>query len=84
MKKKIFPVIIEDLSEAEQAGYSITLPELHGSIVMGANYDELAKGLEMTYSDEQMECPEALLQSIKTYIEEIENGKYSRTCICRQ
>jgi hypothetical protein len=84
MKKEFFPIIIEDLSDSEHKGYAITFPEMHGSIVMGDNYEEIAKGVEMTFKDEQMKCPVSLLQGIKDYIEKLERNKNGRTLVRSQ
>ena len=84
MKKEFFPIIIEDLSESEQKGYAITFPELHGSVIAGASYTELAKGITMTFEDEKMKCPVSLLQRIKIYIEKLERNKHERTFACNK
>jgi predicted RNase H-like HicB family nuclease len=75
MKKEFFTIIIENLFDYGQRGFSITFPELHNSIVLGENYEELLKGIEMTFEDENRKCPPSLLQSIKNYTQEVTQHK---------
>lgn len=63
--QKYFTIIIEDISEGSENGYSITLPSLHNSVVLGENYDELAQGIEMTFEAENKKCPAAVLKTLK-------------------
>jgi hypothetical protein len=71
MKKKYFPIIIEDISEGKEEAFAITLPDLHNSVVMGETYDELAKGIKMTFEAERKKCDPELLKTLKTQLEKI-------------
>jgi len=65
MKNKYFTIIIEDISDGKEEGYAITLPNLHNALVMGENYEELAKGIEMTFEAENKKCDPSILKAIK-------------------
>ena len=73
MKNKRFAIIIENISEGKETGYCVRLPDLHDSIVLGENFEEIAKGIKMTFEAENKKCDPALLNSIKACF-----GKTSR------
>jgi hypothetical protein len=65
MKNRYFTVIIEDISEGKEKGFAVTLPDLHNALVMGENYEELAKGIQMTFKAENKLCDPKLLETLK-------------------
>lgn len=69
MKNKYFTIIIEDISDGKEEGYAITLPNLHSALVLGENYEELAKGIKMTFEAENKKCAPSILKALKQQLE---------------
>lgn len=78
MKKKYFTIILEDISDGSETGYAVTLPDLHNSVVLGENFDELAKGLQMTFESEKLPCDPGFLSGLKRQIDLIEKSRKSK------
>ena len=82
MKPKYFTIIIEDISEGKCEAFAVTLPNLK-SVVMGENYDELAKGIEITFKAENKKCDPELLRILKQQLAQRQNinhaEKFSKT-----
>ena len=65
MKPKYFTMIIEDISEGKEKGFAITLPNLHNALIMGETFDELSKGIKMTFDAEHKKLDPELLRILK-------------------
>ena len=69
MKPKYFTIIIEDISEGKCEAFAVTLSNLK-SVVMGANFKELAQGIKMTFKAENKKCDPELLKTLKKHLAE--------------
>jgi hypothetical protein len=72
---RFFTMIIETITEGSDVGYAITLPNLHNSVVLGENYQELAKGIRMTFEDEKIPFTPGLLKGLKRQIDLVEKSR---------